>query len=73
MDNFCLFEDIFDDEKLANASIFLARDQTGCRLIQKRIENNPSWGTDKIFPIIFNSNMFLELILDELSISFEIF
>jgi hypothetical protein len=55
---------IFDDEKLANASIFLARDQTGCRLIQKRIENNPSWGTEKIFPIIFNSNMFLELILD---------
>jgi len=55
---------IFDDEKLANSAIFLARDQAGCRLIQKRIDSNPSWGTDKVFPIIFNSNIFLELILD---------
>ena len=55
---------IYDEEKLLNSLIFLAKDQIGCRLLQKKIDSNSSWGTEKVFPIIMMNGDLLEMILD---------
>ena len=55
---------IYDEEKLLNSVLFLCRDQIGCRLLQKKIDSDSSWGTEKVFPIIMQNGVLLDMILD---------
>lgn len=47
------FEDLTDEE-LANQSLQIAKDQAGCRYLQKKIEECPKYANEKLFPKIFD-------------------
>jgi hypothetical protein len=49
----CNYEEM-TEEDLANSSYALAKDQQGCRYLQKKIEGNEKFGNDFIFPKIKN-------------------
>ena len=40
------------DEELFKNACFLSKDQNGCRFLQKKIEENPAYGNNNIFPNI---------------------
>jgi len=55
------FEDMSDHE-LACSALYFAKDQTGCRFLQKKIEQNHEFANDILFPAI--SNDLLEFMTD---------
>jgi hypothetical protein len=42
-------------EELAASAPFLAKDQTGCRFLQKRIEDEPYFANDVLFPCLYDN------------------
>jgi hypothetical protein len=51
-----------DYDELSKNCYMLAKDQGGCRFMQKKMEENPSWASDSLYPLIRDS--FIELTLD---------
>ena len=55
------FEDM-SEEELAQLSLPIAKDQVGCRFLQKKVEESPKYTNEILFPEIFND--LLEFMMD---------
>lgn len=52
-----------NEDEILNNLFFIAKEQAGCRFLQKKIEDNPSFAEEVLFPKIINENI-LDLMID---------